>query len=290
VTAKSSQDYCFCTLAIGKGYRDFAMDLINDLKVYAPRKKIVILSDRISDFKSIESVLAFQYKPESVYFYFEKAAAIKKALELYEHCIFIDSDIRIISPVPEAIIFGNGIKAYSCFSLINLYEKGFHGDKSDLKKSQQWQLIEKASQLIDARIEDSKFIWEYCFYVSRHSKIFDMLNTWQKLGNLYELSGRIGGEGEALGLAASKYKIPVDYDHDKEISFFKYRVELWKISQKKSSYEAMEKYFLRYKQLKYPEKPLLRKALDKVFSRIAIFNRKTVLRIKALRDSSFYYS
>jgi hypothetical protein len=286
---ESSSNYCFCTIAIGDIYRRFAVDLIGDLQQSAPHSQILVFTDRPSDFSNYPNCLPHKHFPQSIHVYFDKAIAIAQALKRYENCIFLDADIRITAPVPATIAFGNGIKAYSCFSLRKLYTSGFHGQKPSPKKASQWALIERAAQKIEADLDTAKFIWEYCFFVHRHPQIFAMLETWQQLGRLYELAGRVGGEGEALGLAASAHQVPVDYDDDKVLSFFKNRVELWKISEGRSTYADMENYFSRYKMIKYPKQSILLRGFRKLSARSRITYRKMRLIAHSFSDIEFYY-
>ncbi len=280
-------NYCFCTLALGKQYRKFATDLVIDLADYSDQKNIIIFTDKPSDFKNFKNVILFKHAAKSVHAYFDKSYVIKKSLQLFEACIFLDADVRITGNVPKSINFGQGIKSYSCFKLTQLYGEGFHSENS--RKEKHWKLIEKTAEKVDACPEEAKFIWEYCLYITRHKNVFNMLDSWKKLGKYYELNGRIGGEGEALGLAAQAWEVPVDYDYEKVLPFFKNRVELWKISQGKSTKEEMQVYFDRYHEIKYPRKSSLIKAIDKVYYHAKVSIRKIKLIINTLWEPKFYY-
>ena len=54
------KDFCFCTLALGKKYRDLAKNLTLDLDKYAPGVSFVIGTDRVQDFADYDNAIAFR--------------------------------------------------------------------------------------------------------------------------------------------------------------------------------------------------------------------------------------
>lgn len=277
---------CFCTLALGEKYCKFAMDLVQDLEKYSPDKQILILTDKPNFFQNQKNVLIFKHEPRTVYQYYDKIYVIEKALSLYESCVFLDSDVRIIDRVPQDLEVLPGITADSCYSIYklynNMYKKGETADRN-------WQLISTVANKLNINLDDVKFVWEYLFFIKKSSQTEEFINLWRKIGSFYELNGRFGGEGESMGLAAAKLNIPVNYDYAKQIPFFKKRVEVHKISQGKAKREDKLPYLERYYQLKYPQKHIVYKALDRVQGKVGVFIRSLRLRLNTLRDFDFYY-
>lgn len=281
-TLEQVQDYLFCTMAIGRSYYQFALNLIADLEQYAPDHKLLILTDRPHLFKAYPNVIVCYHRPHTIHLLFDKVFVIRKAMTLSAHCIFLDADVRIRGPVPSTITFPPGITAYSCFPINKLYSSdSFHGG-DDPHKVWLRQIVQGAADSLGVNLDQVSFIWEYYFYVTRHPRIFDMLDTWQELADFYESRGRPGGEGEALGIAAAKYDIPVNYDEEKVIPFFKNRVELWLISQGKARREDSQQYFEGYQRIKYPKRSLPQKVIDKVSYKAGILYRTLRFRWRRL--------
>ncbi|NEN93286.1 MAG: hypothetical protein F6K48_32160 [Okeania sp. SIO3H1] len=143
---------------------------------------------------------------------------------------------------------------------------------------------------MNINLDDVKFVWEYLFLIKKSSQTEEFIQLWKKIGSFLELNGRTyGSEGEAMGLAAAKLNIPVNYDYAKQIPFFKKRVEVYKISQGKAKREDKLSYLERYYKLKYPQKHIVYKALDRVQGKVGVFIRSLRLKLETLRDFDFYY-
>ena len=208
---------CFCTLALGGKYCNFAMDLARDLEKYSSDKELLVLTNKPFFFKNQKNVLVFKHEPRSVYQYYDKIYVIEKALSLYESCIFLDSDIRIVDNVPTDLELPPGITADSCYSIYKLYENMY---KQERRENPNWQLISTVANKLNINLDDVKFVWEYLFIVKKNSQTEEFIKLWKKIGSFYELNGRFGGEGESMGLAAAKLNIPINYDYAKQIPFF----------------------------------------------------------------------
>lgn len=276
-----SGDFGFCTMAVGRSYRQFAQDLISDLLTYAPGRTLVVLTDRpqsFQQFKNEPTVQVFRHVPQMPHLLFDKVWVIRKALEILPRCVFLDADVRIIAPVPAQLNFSEGIVAYSCFSMRKLYTKEGLFDPENPTSKQQLRLVQGVARHLQVDLDQAKFIWEYCFYVNRHPQMIEVLNTWEKLGITYELSGRGGGEGEALGIAAAHYGVPVEYDNHKLLPFFKNRVALYRVSQGVDQPDKNQAYFQRYRQIKFPKRSLPRKVLDRLSNRTGTLVRGLKLR------------
>ena len=114
---ENQQNFCFCTLAIGERYRNLALLLAKDIEKYSPSRKLIILTDKPKHFQQQNNVLAYLHHPQSVKFYNDKRFVLQKSLELYDSCIFMDSDMRIVDFVPPQLNFRPGIVAYSTCSV-----------------------------------------------------------------------------------------------------------------------------------------------------------------------------
>ena len=287
IKTKESQ-IVFCTLALGAIYCNFAMYLARDLEKYSPERELLVLTDRPLFFKNQKNVLAFKYQPRSVHKFYDKIYAIEKALSLYESCIFLDSDVRILDDIPTNLDIPPGITADSCYSIYKLYENVFR-NSDPAKKDKKWQLVCRVASKLNIDLDKVKFVWEYLFFIKRCSQTEEFIKLWRKIGNFYELNGRFGAEGEAMGLAAAKLNIPVNYDYAKQISFFKNRVELYKISQGKAHPEEKSTYLQKYHQIKYPPKNLVSKIIEKTQAKFGLFYRSFRLKLLSLMDFNFYY-
>ncbi|PSO61077.1 MAG: hypothetical protein BRC35_00710, partial [Cyanobacteria bacterium QH_10_48_56] len=99
-----NNNFCFCTLALGKPYRLQAKNLIEDLERYASNHKVIVGTDYPSFLNNYPNVVAFPHKQKgTLHCYHDKRFAIEKSLESFQAAIFTDSDARIVDKVPEDI-------------------------------------------------------------------------------------------------------------------------------------------------------------------------------------------
>ena len=287
IPENNSGSFCFCTLALGSTYCKFALDLAKDLEKYAPQKKIIIFTNNPKHFEQQNNVLVFEYISNTVYNVWDKTYVIEKALSLYDNCIYFDADVRILDYIPSDINFLPGITAYSCFSIKKKYDTVL---KSSKAKSKNWKLLVHTANKLNVNLDDVKFVWEYMWMFKRDEKTQDFIDLWRKIGRYYEQRGRYGGEGEAMGLVAAKLGIPIHYDRERSISFFKYRDAKYKISQELVKPEAVQEYMDRYKEIKFPQKSFWEKVRGKINKYVTIQKRLIILRISNLFDFDFYYS
>ena len=103
--------FCFCTLALGENYCNLALELAKDLEEYSPNTYFIILTDKPQYFYKQTNVLAFKHQQKSIGFYHDKRFAIAKALSLFNSCIFIDADMRILAAVPNDLRCQPGVTA-----------------------------------------------------------------------------------------------------------------------------------------------------------------------------------
>ncbi|MCU0537786.1 MAG: hypothetical protein MUD14_28195 [Hydrococcus sp. Prado102] len=277
---KTSQDFCFCSLALGKNYRALALELAKDLEKYSPNTTFLILTDRPDYFKDIANVTAFKHRPESIKFYHDKRFVIEKALSLFNTCIFLDADMRILEPVPNNLEWLPGITARTGSNII----KHNQGNNENIKA------IDKVAKKLNLELERVKFVHEFLFVVkSDRGKELKFLKQWEIIGRYFELNGIYAGEGNAIGLAAAKADFPVRFDSVDRISFFKDRIERVRI--KKGQVNAQEKsiYFEKQKQLEFPNQSIFEKILSKTNNRIGYLFRLVYLRVISLKNFNFYY-
>ena len=118
------QEFCFGTLALGDSYRALALELAKDIEKYSPHSSFVILTDKPHYFSNQPNVLSFYHK-QRVGCYHDKKFVIEKCLSLFNCCIYIDADMRILAPVPQDMewIQIPGIKARACHSMTKRYAR-----------------------------------------------------------------------------------------------------------------------------------------------------------------------
>lgn len=281
-----NKQFCFCTLALGNSYCKFAKDLAQDLAKYATTKKLIILTNNPQFFQEENNVLVFEHQSQTIYNVWDKTYVIEKALSLYDYCIYFDADVRILDYIPEEIKFLDGITAYSCFSIKKKYDSVL---KASNNRTKNWNLLVKMANKLNVNLDDVKFVWEYMWMFKKDEKTQAFIDLWRKIGGYYEQRNRYGGEGEAMGLVAAKLGIPIHYDQEKSISFFKYRDTAYKISQGLVKQETMQPYIDRYKEIKFPPKSLLQKITNKIKNYLNIYQGLFLLNLANFSDFDFYY-
>ncbi|MGY6529765.1 MAG: hypothetical protein ACXITR_07520 [Cyanobacterium sp.] len=279
------QNYCFCTLAVGEKYRKLALLLAKDIDKYAPRIKFVVLTDKSNFFQNQKNIIAKQYTPISIKLYNDKRLVIEESLKIFNSCIFIDADMRIIDTVPEQINFLEGIVAYSCYSIIKHNTR----KESSKKEKQKSRLnhIQKICKLLNLKIESIKFINEFFFYVTKSENTEEFLRYWQLLAEYFESQGFYDGEGNIIGVAAAKANFNVIYDHEKKIKVFKDRVEIYNKQQGKETIDNLEYYLSIQRNIEYQQKTLWNKVVDKLNNKRIQYTRKLYLRFKLFKNKNY---
>ncbi|MEH2121177.1 hypothetical protein [Nostoc sp.] len=278
----SQQQFCFCTLALGKVYRGLASLLAKDLELYSPNTAFIVLTDNPQEFSKYPQVLAFQHQQQGVKCYHDKRFAIAKALSLFNSCIFIDSDMRILAPVPEYIewLLEPGISARACMDMPKKFAKAL--TKTDKYFSREIEVIKKAAQFLnlDPECENVTFVHEYLFSVTKSTgKEIEFLETWEILAKYFELNGVYEGEGNAIGLAAYKAGLPVRWSEMSGISFFNNKTELIKIQKGQSNMDEMLTYFQDHGKLAHPKRSILEKIVFKLSKAIMHIYRAIKYRV-----------
>jgi len=281
--SQQDQQFCFCTLALGYRYRQLAALLAQDMEKYAKWTKLVVLTDQPQDFHNYPQVLAFEHRIQGVKCYHDKRFAIAKSLSLFDACIFLDADMRILAKVPEEITWLSlpGITTRTCKTMPERYVKVTEGNATK-EFARQFSLVKKATAALNltAEWENIKFVHEFLFSVSKDSgKEDEFLRQWGNLANYFELNGLHDAEGNAIGLAAAKAGMAVRWSEMPGISFFKDRTEIIRIEKGQSKIEEMSKYFKEHDKIAHSHKSWVNKALEKLNQKIQLSYRKIRLKI-----------
>jgi hypothetical protein len=277
------QQFCFCTLALGKVYRALAGLLAKDRELYSPNTAFIILTDSPQEFSKYPQVLAFQHQQQGMKCYHDKRFAIAKALSLFNSCIFIDSDMRILAPVAEDIewLLEPGISARACMDMPKKFAKALGTTNKNF--SREIEVIKKAAQFLnlEPEWENVTFVHEYLFSVTKSTgKEIEFLETWSILAKYFELNGVYEGEGNAIGLAAYKAGLPVRWSQMSGISFFNNKTELIKIQKGQSNMDEMLTYFEEHERIAYPKRSILGKIVFKLSKAIMHLYRAIKYRVE----------
>ena len=290
---QKEKGFCFCTLALGKSYRALASLLAEDLEKYAPETSFIVLTDNPLDFSRHSKVVAFKHRQQSVKCYHEKRFVIAKALSLFNSCIFIDADMRILAPVMQDMkwIIEPGIAARACDTMDKKYAKVIAGSAKP-KVIREFKVTQAMAQKLNLDLKDNslKFVYEYLFAVTKDcGKEIIFLKHWDIIAPYFELNGVYDGEGNAIGLAAAKAGLKVRWSDMEGIDFFKDRTELVRIQKGQSNINKMSIYFEQQKMLEQPKRSILEKVAVKLGKNISYFYHSVHLVIVTLRRFNFYY-
>lgn len=217
-----SDKYCFCTLALGEKYCNLAKQLAEDLSQFSPDVPLLVLTDTPACFENVKNTIVIKHSQKSVLGYNDKLCVVKKALELFSTCIFLDADVRVLEPVTlSQEIFQLGLKAYR----IRSWE--WTKNVTPSEELQRWQredlrimsvLRKKLNLQQDDR--DIPFIVEFLFAVTRHEKIASFFQKWNELAELCERERFFVHEGFSIGLAAFLTRIPISQNSFEGLNFF----------------------------------------------------------------------
>jgi len=270
--------FCFCTLALGQKYSKLAALLAQDIEKFSPGTTLIILTDKPEEFSHYPQVLVVEHKIQGVKCYHDKRFAIAKSLSLFDACIFLDSDMRILAEVPEEInwLLVSGITARACKSMPEKFAKAVTGN-ANKEFTQQYNLVRKATEMLNLTTEWSniQFVHEYLFSVTKDDgKEMEFLRQWENLANYFEANGFYDAEGNAIGLAAAKAGMSVRWGEMPGIDFFNNKTELIRIAKGQSKMEEMSKYFEEQNNILYSQRSLINKIIERLNQRIQFFYRK----------------
>jgi hypothetical protein len=275
---QSKNKFCFATLALGKNYRALALELANDLAKFAPHISFVILTDKPQDFQEMANVLAFPHQQKSIGCYHDKLFVIEKGLSLFDSCMFLDADMRILAPITEDLHWQPGITA----------KIAWHNIIKHNKKQQEIKLLTRLAQKFNLQLENITFVHECLFVVTKdEGKEIDFIETWKRMADYCELNKYYRGEGHSIGLAAAASGLEIRKDSMAYISFFKDKLES---NHTKNNDQEKSVYFEKQKELEYPKISFLQKLKNKLIKMIMYIYRHLKLTLYSLTDIDFFYS
>jgi hypothetical protein len=288
---ETSKKFCFATLAVGKAYRNLALLLAKDIEKYSPNTSFLVLTDSPKSFSNQKNVIAVQHRQ---YFYCDndKKFLIEKALSMFESCICIDADMRILAPIPQDLKWLPGITARSCASLVKHNQIMINkGEIPRSSKVRDFDYIKKMAQKLDLNIEneDITFIYENLFVVTKDSgKEVEFLKLCEMISRYFDVHGVYIGVGSAMGLAAAKVGLPVRHDVMPGVCYFDDRIEQVKISKGQADPKDTLIYFKELKALKNPKRSVIEKLATKLVSKLDQFYRAGRIKIDTLKNVQFY--
>ena len=274
----SNASYCFCTLALGRNYCNLALTLAQDLAQYAPSIQIVILTDRPQAFQHCPNVLAFEHHQQTLGCYHDKQFVLRRSIGLFEACIFVDADMRILAPIPADLVWQPGITAKIVWANIAKHCQ----NESEIR------LLRQISQKLGLKLEHISFVHECLFVVARdQGRELEFLDQWAKISTYLELWGLCRGEGNTIGLAAAKVGLTIRRDELEPICFFKDKLAPSAASP--INPEQRAQLLAHQKALEYPARSLWVRVIGKLRKVINYQIRLIGLRIAALKNIEFYY-
>jgi hypothetical protein len=278
--------FCFCTLALGKEYRELALLLAKDMAKYAPNFPFVVLTDRPQDFHAHRHILAFKHHQKTIGCYQDKVYVIEKALTLFNSCMFMDADMRILNPFP-VYQWQSGITARSCSSITKHFATQV---KNPSIGNKEFKVVKSAAQKLDLNLqnEEIKFVHEFLFVVARENgKELQFLQLWKQIGRYFESEGMYSGEGHTIGLAAAKVGLPIRHDVMAEFDFFKDKVERVRIQKGQANPDKTLAYFEIRQKICSQNRSVLQRTSRKLNKQIGFLYRSIDLKIKTLGGISF---
>ncbi|MEQ9371896.1 MAG: hypothetical protein RIG63_23110 [Coleofasciculus chthonoplastes F3-SA18-01] len=252
----TNNNFCFCTLALGKKYRLLAKQLSQDLEKHSPGTFLVVGTEKPNFFQSSANVYAFPFKQKGIlHCYHDKRFVLEKALSQYPTAIAIDADTRIIDKVPTHIEWMPGFTGCSR----NIIE---HVQR---RNPERLPTLEILANKLNLSLDNVSWVGESLMIVSKdNGKETDFFQQWGKIGDYLELQGIHAGSGNAIGLAAAKIGWTVHaqgWDELRNVTkhldaaYQKKSVSLW----------------------------------DNLERRLGYHYRLNISRVKALKDFDFYY-
>jgi hypothetical protein len=271
---------CFGTLALGENYRSLAKLLSKDIEQYSPNTPLIVLTDKPQEFTNDANVLAFKHRQQSIGCYHDKRFVIAKGLSLFDSCIFIDADMRILAPIEEELEWQPGITAHTVWTNILKHNK----NEFEIK------LLSRMAEKLNLNLEEISFVHECLFVVTKDSgKEQEFLRQWDRIAPFFELNGFYRGEGHTIGLAAAKAEFDIRRDSMEAIFFFKDKLEIQKLKRDESVSSEILKLLEIQKQYEYPSKTFIEKVIRKITKKVIYVYCLLSCRIVTIRNFKFYY-
>jgi hypothetical protein len=278
----TSKEFCFCTLAVGKRYREHAKMLAQDIQIHMPSTNLCILTDHPEDFQKFSHVLAFKHHLQSVKGYHDKRFVLETSLSLFESCMFLDSDVRILGSAVEEMDWFPGLTARAGCSLIKHM-------RTNIKDQREIELIKLAAKKLNIDLHLVQWLHEFMFVVKKQDglekRFFDF---WQTISYFFEMQGMYHGEGYAMGLAAARVGMTFDFFRQDKFPFFKNNIEEARIKNGQVDLQEKQLYFDIHKQIEYPQRTIWEKINDKLTTQAIFYYRSLRLRKLVKKDPNFH--
>lgn len=277
---KQQKKVCFGTLALGDNYRMLASLLAKDLEKYAPTIPLVVLTEKPNYFSEQTNVIPFKHSQQSLGCYHDKRFVLEKGLSLFESCIFIDADMRVLEPINLEQEWKPGITAHTVWK--NFYK---HNKNEDEIK-----LLKRMGHKVGLDLEDISFVHE-CFFVLNkdNGKEQIFLEYWEKMALFFELNNFCRGEGHTIGLAAAMAGIEIRQDVLRSLKVFKDKIELTNLKQMSVIPPEIQRCLDEQKRLEYPQRSFVQKIFKRL-RKILIYSRCLMaLKLKTISQYKFYY-
>jgi len=198
--------WCFCTLALGERYCQLARQLAGDIALHSPATPFLVLTDLPEALEGPRNIVAVPHRKRSVKGYNDKLCVIAKALQMYDTCVFLDADTRIVGQVNNSQdMFRPGIQA----AIVRTWE--YTRNEATSPNPKKWQsdnirimgLLREAFGLQESD-PDIPYVVEYLFAVTRNEKLEAFLKQWAVYAEFCEKNRLFIHEGFSIGLAALK--------------------------------------------------------------------------------------
>lgn len=275
------QEFCFCTLAVGDRYRAHAQMLAQDIQNHMPSKTLCVLTDRPEQFARFPNVLTFKHHLQSVKGYHDKRFVLEKSLSLFESCMFLDSDVRVLGSVVEELKWSPGITARAGANLATRMQI--------ITNQKEIKVIKEAAQKLNVDIQQAQWLHEFMFVMKRQNGLErDFFELWQTISYFFEMQGIYDGEGYAMGLAAARIGMTFDFFREDRFSFFKDNIEKVRVKNGQSSLQDKQIYFDIHKEIEYPKHSVWKKVKNKLSKQVVFYYRLFRLRIFVKQDPNFY--
>ena len=275
-----SEKFCFCTLAVGNRYRTHARMLANDIQQHSPATSFIVLTDQPTDFEEYAHVIAVKHRLQSVQGYHDKRCVLEKALTLFDTCVYLDSDMRILGAVPEGMEWLPGITARTGCNILQ------HNSSSSQRRA--LPVINQVATKLDINLQETLWFHEFMFAVKKQDGAeVEFFKFWQKISYFFEKQGIYGAEGNVMGLAATLSGLNVRFDSEDRFPFFKDNIEKIRIKKGQSNLEEKQIYFDIHKNIEYPKRSILKKAIDKLIKKIVFLYRLFRLRTVQKQNLDF---
>ena len=246
--------------------------LAADIQKHAPDIAFIVLTDRPQEFERIPNVLAHSHRLQSVKGYHDKRLVLEKALTLFESCVFVDADIRILGAVPKALPFSTGLVArYGC---------SITKHNSTDKVREDFTLIQRSASALNLNLKNVYWFHEFMFLFSKQQgKERAFFDCWRSLAREFEMNGIYAGEGNVMGLAAAATGLDIRFHRSDFFPCFKDNIQKENVRTGKADPKAMADEFRIHRSIEYPERSLVQKITEKLQEQTGFYHRLAKLKL-----------